>query len=311
MENKTLQQKLENPANKVYVTGDNEVKVLLNGEDKGLRYNKGKIRFDLLEPFALKQLALVFTKGAEKYTDRNWEKGMKWSKMRASLGRHLAAYDNHEDFDYDPTCPTCQSGICTEHTGLYHMAQVAWNAMGILSYYKIHPEGDDRGFSPVMTKKIWLDIDEVICDWTGAWCKKFDYPLPENWHFSYNTKDHFESFSPEELNEFYLNIPPKMKPSDIPFEPHCYITSRGVPVEITQQWIQRHGFPTVPVYTVGFGQSKVKAVKESGADWGVDDSYKNFLELNQAGCCTFLLDTPHNKTHDVGYKRIKSLKDLI
>src|SRR6187399_1313572 len=61
-------------------------------EDKGLRHNKGKIRYDLLEPFAITELAKVFTKGAEKYADRNWEKGMKWSKMRASLGRHLAAY---------------------------------------------------------------------------------------------------------------------------------------------------------------------------------------------------------------------------
>src|SRR5688572_29445574 len=105
-------------------------------EGGGLRLNKGKIRFDLLEPFALQELAKVFTKGAEKYEDNNWLKGMPWSKMRASLGRHLAAYDANKDFDFDPNCEECRAGTCVNHTGLYHMAQVAWNAMGILSYYK-------------------------------------------------------------------------------------------------------------------------------------------------------------------------------
>ena len=67
----------------------------------GLRYDKGKIRYDLLEPFAMQELAKVFTRGALKYEDNNWLKGMKWSKMRASLGRHLAAYDAKQDFDID------------------------------------------------------------------------------------------------------------------------------------------------------------------------------------------------------------------
>lgn len=265
--------------------------------DKGLRHNKGKIRYDLLEPFAIEQLAHVFSEGAKKYEDRNWEKGMKWSKMRASLGRHLGAYDRCEDFDAE--------------TGLYHIAQVAWNALGILSYYKLYPEGDDRAHHYNRKKKIGLDIDEVLCNWTGAWCAKFGYPIPNNWHFSYKQKEHFQSFSPEELNEFYLNIPAKMKPEDIPFEPHCYITSRSVPVELTQQWIQKNGFPTVPIYSIGFGNSKVEVAKQSGIDWFVDDSYSNFAELNEAGICTWLWDSPHNQQHNVGYKRIKSLKDLL
>ena len=48
-------------------------------EDKGLRFNDGKSRYDLITPFALEQLAKVLTKGAEKYAERNWELGMKCS----------------------------------------------------------------------------------------------------------------------------------------------------------------------------------------------------------------------------------------
>ena len=40
---------------------------------EGLRYNQNKLRYDLLEPFAIEQLAKVFTKGAEKYAPHNWE----------------------------------------------------------------------------------------------------------------------------------------------------------------------------------------------------------------------------------------------
>ena len=54
-------------------------------EDKGLRFNTGKSRHDLVPQFAQEQYALVLTKGSEKYAERNWELGMKWSKVLASL----------------------------------------------------------------------------------------------------------------------------------------------------------------------------------------------------------------------------------
>jgi hypothetical protein len=266
-------------------------------KEEGLRYNAGKKRFDLVHPWAHEQMVNVLTKGAEKYSERNWEKGMAWSKVIASLKRHMNAIESGED--YDP------------ETGELHAAHLACNAHFLTAYYKIYPQGDDRVHDYLNRPKIGLDIDEVICDWSGAWCEKFGYDVPENWHFSYSNKEHFESFSEAELNEFYLNIPTKMSPRDIPFEPHCYITSRSVPVELTKQWLVKHGFPTVPVYSVGFNMSKVEVAKEAGIDIFVDDRYENFVELNNAGICTFLYDAPHNQRYNVGYKRIKNLKELL
>jgi len=280
-------------------------------QKQGVRHDKDKVRYDLFEPFAMEQLAKIFTMGASKYAPRNWENGMKWSRMIGSLKRHIAAFEQGKDYDFDPECEGCKKGNCKNHSGLLHMAHAAWNALGLVSYYKIYPEGDDRPHGYLTHKKIGLDIDEVLCDWVGAWSQKFGYPIPENWNFSYANKEHFESFTPEELNEFYLNIPVKRQPSEIPFEPHCYITSRSVPVELTKQWLQKNGFATVPVYSVGFGQSKVEVTKQSGIDIFVDDSFHNFVELNNAGICTFLMDAPHNRRYDVGYKRIYNLKELI
>lgn len=268
----------------------------MENKKEGLRFNEGKTRHDLVPQFAQEQYAKVLTKGSEKYAERNWELGMKWSKVTASLKRHTAAFERGEDFD--------------KETGLLHTAHIMCNAAFLTEYYKIYPQGDDRPHNYLKTLKIGLDIDEVICDWTKAWCEKFGYSVPENWNFSYENKKHFDGFSKEELEDFYLNLEAKILPEDIPFEPHCYITSRSVPVELTKKWLLKNGFPAMPVYSVGFGVSKVEVAKESGIDIFVDDRYENFVELNNAGICTFLFDAPHNQRYDVGYKRIKSLTEL-
>lgn len=284
--------------------------------DKGLRFNHGKTRHELLPPYAQEQYALVYTKGAEKYDDRNWELGMRWSKVIASMKRHTLAIERGEDYDYDPNCHGCQQGNCTNHSGLLHSAHVMTNAAFLTEYYKIYPQGDDRPHRYLKMPKIGLDIDEVICDWIGGWRERFgeSSDIVEgvgNWHWRYDVAEQYKSFTPEAMEEFYMSLKPKVKPEDIPFEPHCYITSRSVPVELTMRWLQRNGFPAVKVYSVGHGVSKVDVARESGIDWFVDDRFDNFVELNNAGICCFLMDMPHNRRYNVGYKRIYSLKDLI
>lgn len=262
----------------------------------GDRFNEGKIRYDLLEPYAMEQLAKIFTFGAQKYADNNWLKGLPWLQTTASLKRHLAAFEKGEDYD--------------KESGLLHMAHVAWNALAIVSYYKHRPEFDNRLHKHLKRPKIALDIDNVICDWTKAWGEKHGLPTrPNSWNFSYGNGAKFK-VDKAELEEFYSKIPAQVKPEDIPFEPHCYITARSIDEELTKKWLEDNGFPCVPVYTVPFGQSKVEVAKKSGADWIIDDSYSNFVELNNAGICTFLYDAPHNQRYDVGYKRVKNFKDF-
>lgn len=53
---------------------------------------KGKGRFDLISPEFLQRLANVMEKGALKYDDRNWEKGMPLSWYMDSAQRHLNQY---------------------------------------------------------------------------------------------------------------------------------------------------------------------------------------------------------------------------
>jgi hypothetical protein len=50
---------------------------------------KGKGRMDLISPFFLQELAVVMEKGCEKYSDRNWEKGMPLSRYIRSAYNHI------------------------------------------------------------------------------------------------------------------------------------------------------------------------------------------------------------------------------
>jgi acetyl-CoA acetyltransferase len=51
-----------------------------------------KGRYDLISPIALKRIAIILAKGAKKYSDRNWEKGMPMSRYIDSSLRHLTQY---------------------------------------------------------------------------------------------------------------------------------------------------------------------------------------------------------------------------
>jgi hypothetical protein len=52
-----------------------------------------KPRYDLIPGSALKRWADLMGRGARKYGDRNWERGMPVSVFRASLERHLRLWD--------------------------------------------------------------------------------------------------------------------------------------------------------------------------------------------------------------------------
>jgi hypothetical protein len=290
----------------------------------GLRFNKGKLRYDLLDPDAVEGIVKVLTYGLEKYTvtdesgkiistgANNWKKGMDWSSVIGSLKRHLAAIEKGEDYDFDKNCPKCISGErCDSHSGLLHIDHLMCNGMFLSAFYKIFPQGDDRKHKYLNIPPIGLDIDDVLANFTDAWIKKFNLKHPKAWKCDRKMMDRFAQMeSKGELHDFYLNLEPLMKPEDLPFEPKAYITSRSIPAEITEQWLDMNGYPTARVISVGLFQSKVQAAKEAGVEVFVDDSFDNFKELNKNGITCFLFDAIHNGRYDVGHKRIKKLTDL-
>jgi len=274
----------------------------------GYRFNGNKLRYDLQPVHANREFTKIWTKGADKYTvklengtvipgDHNWEKGLSWTSIIASLKRHLAALEQLED--YDP------------ETGELHTAHIMCNAAMLTEFYFTFPQGDNRRF-PFPVAKWGIDIDDVLADFLNAW-KAFHNidSVPNAWFFDREILAKFEDMKNENLlNDFYLSLKPLISPDRIPFEPHCYITSRPVDTAITEKWLDINGFPSKPVFTVPVGGSKVAIAKEHGVTHFVDDKYENWLELNRGGIFTYLFDAPHNRRYNVGHYRIKDFSRL-
>lgn len=265
-----------------------------NKRGAGLRFNNDKDRYDLVPDSAIQGIAKVLTFGAKKYAPNNWRLGMNWSMITSSLKRHMAAIDRGEDYD--------------QESGLMHVDHVLTNAAFLKEYYKIYPEGDDRPHSYLETKRIGLDIDDVLADWVPTFCKLANCEIPKNWFFGFPEK--VKELVDNGLNytEVMKNLPVKTSPENIPFEPTCYVTNRGhTDVSVAEEWIAKNGFSQVPVIQTS---DKIKACKDMKIDIFVDDKFSTFAELNKNGVCCYLFDAPWNQRYSVGYKRIYSLKEL-
>lgn len=60
--------------------------------NEGAKYDGGKPRWDLVDFDTVEGMVDILTFGAEKYEERNWEKGIKWSRVFGALMRHLSAW---------------------------------------------------------------------------------------------------------------------------------------------------------------------------------------------------------------------------
>lgn len=96
------------------------------GSRRDIRNGKG--RYDLLPARALKRLAVHFELGAQKYGDRNWEKGQPLSRYVDSALRHLFSHLRGER-DED------------------HSAAAAWNLLCLM-------DSEERIKSGVLPKKL-------------------------------------------------------------------------------------------------------------------------------------------------------------
>jgi hypothetical protein len=96
----------------------------------GIKFDEGKLRFDLIPIMPLREVARVYTIGATKYEDRNWERGMEWHRVYRALQNHATAWWAGEVWDPD--------------NGQHHLAAVVFNAMALMEYERTHPELDDR-----------------------------------------------------------------------------------------------------------------------------------------------------------------------
>lgn len=101
-----------------------------NRPQKGLKYDADKPRMDLLDPTFTRGTAAVLTFGARKYAADNWRGGINYTRLIASMHRHLAAIQENQDIDPE--------------SGLPHVYHIACNCQFLGWMMVNRPDLDDR-----------------------------------------------------------------------------------------------------------------------------------------------------------------------
>lgn len=105
------------------------MKNTVNNEGRKNDRKDDRTRWELMPLDCLEDIARVYTEGAKKYGDNNWQNlDNGYERYKGALLRHLYASESKE-FD--------------EETGCRHLAQVCWNAIAMLWLSK-HKSNEDK-----------------------------------------------------------------------------------------------------------------------------------------------------------------------
>lgn len=108
-----------------------EVKTMVAAvTSEGRKDDQGKPPYHLLAPEYLDATAQVLAFGAKKYSERNWEHGMNWSRPFSALMRHMWAWWRGEALDPE--------------TGMSHLWHASCCIMFLVAYEERKAGNDDR-----------------------------------------------------------------------------------------------------------------------------------------------------------------------
>lgn len=107
---------------------------------EGTKFDGGKVRIELFPAEALFAISSILTFGAEKYDDRNWEKGMKWSRVFGAAMRHAWAWWAGKG----PTTKSFLFGDLDDETGKSHLWHLGCCVVFLITYEERGIGEDDR-----------------------------------------------------------------------------------------------------------------------------------------------------------------------
>lgn len=135
--------------------------------------------------------------------------------------------------------------------------------------------------------RISLDIDGVLADFETAYLKRFKKWPNYDWAITRNVSNILIH-----ERDFWLNLPVLNK---IEFTPRMFCSARVNPKRWTKQYLRNHDFPEAPLFQIpGYKLSKAKTLK-GRCDVHIEDSVKNFLDLNNKGIPCLLYNTKANE----------------
>jgi len=111
---------------------------------EGAKLDNGKVRMDLLPPELLFAVSEILTFGAEKYSDRNWELGMKWGRVFGAMMRHMWAWWGGKN----PTTRSFLFGSYDNETECSHLWHAGCCLAFLIAYEERGVGEDDRMKGP-------------------------------------------------------------------------------------------------------------------------------------------------------------------
>lgn len=107
--------------------------------EQAKRFNKGKLRWGLVDFEAVGEMVKVLEAGAIKYGPDNWKKGLNREEILESIQRHLISTFEKEEVD--------------QELGTYHIANIMANCMFYLYHHRNDSFSDQRN-NPFVKQEI-------------------------------------------------------------------------------------------------------------------------------------------------------------
>jgi len=107
---------------------------------EGRKDDQGKTRLELIPPEIIFAIGDILTFGAQKYGDRNWESGMKWSRAFGACMRHLWCWWGGKG----PTTRNFALGHLDPETGRSHLWHAACCIAFLVAFEEREIGEDDR-----------------------------------------------------------------------------------------------------------------------------------------------------------------------
>lgn len=155
---------------------------------------------------------------------------------------------------------------------------------------------------------IFLDIDDVVADWQGSYCDRFNKKPAKSWDENREEMNLHLAILKKDKN-FWVKLPTKHNPD---FKPKGYLSARSIPKRWTYEFMKLNNLPgRSNINQVPWNISKIGKLKEFGVDVFIDDKLETFLDCNKNGIFCLLMDCSHNQSYktdlriyDLNYKTI-------
>lgn len=132
---------------------------IVQNDQTGGRKEQTRFRMDLLPWDVIWEDAKLYAVGAQKYEERNWERGYQWSLSFAALIRHALKFWLGESIDPESGC--------------HHLAAVRFHAAALMRFERKYPGLDDR---PYGVLPVWEWDQESLGNTAVAATKKSNKP---------------------------------------------------------------------------------------------------------------------------------------